>query len=163
MNIILIGFMGSGKSSLAELLSRKMHHKHIETDELVLAISKRKSIKDIFSLDGELQFRELEIKVAKKMSNINNCIISTGGGMVMNKICIDYLKKQGKVIYLETSFEEIERRLKDDDTRPLFSDKKRARELFMFRENLYSKYADIIVSTDGKSLEEVTNCIIKIL
>ncbi|MFH0772974.1 MAG: shikimate kinase [bacterium] len=161
MNIILIGFMGSGKSSVAHKLAQKLKCSHIETDLSILNKSGRKSIKEIFLLDGEIRFREMEIEVAKKMSAEKNVVISTGGGMVINKICIDYLKQNGKAIFLSTSFEEITRRLQGDDSRPLFVDRKAARKLFKFRKKLYEHYADIRVSTDNRSVDEIINIILK--
>ena len=81
--------------------------------------------------------------------------------MVINKLCIDYLKQNGLVIYLDTSFEEILMRLEGDNTRPLFENKQKAKKLFQFRKNLYKRYADIIVKTDKKSIGEITNLILK--
>jgi shikimate kinase len=161
MNIILIGFMGSGKSSVAQALSKAMNHVHIETDKQVLELSGRESINDIFLLDGENTFRELEICVAKKLKNTDHSVISTGGGMVINRLCIDYLKKNGKIVYLQTSFGEIEKRLKGDESRPLFKDIAKARKLFQFRQHLYGEYADVLVDTDLKSVDEITNIILK--
>jgi len=161
MNIILIGFMGSGKSSVAHLLAKKLNMSCKETDNLLLRQSGRKTIKEIFALDGEIRFRGLEIDQAKQLSKENNVVISTGGGMVINKICIDMLKQNGKVIFLSTSFKEIEKRLKGDVSRPLFADKAKALKLFQFRQHLYKEYADVIIRTDGKTIEEITNLIIK--
>ena len=161
MNIILIGFMGSGKSTIAHLLSKMLEFSHIETDELVLSRSQRKSITDIFALDGETRFRELEIAVAKSLISKKNTVISTGGGMVLNKICIDYLKENGTVIYLNTSFSEIEARLQGDDTRPLFRNRLNAQKLFQFRKALYSQYAQITVKTDSLSIDNIIKIILK--
>jgi len=161
MNIILIGFMGSGKSSVAAVLAQKLKCPHVETDELILKKSERKNVKELFSLDGEIRFREMEIDIAKKICAEKNTIISTGGGIVINKICIDYLKQHGTVIFLSTSFTEIVKRLHGDNSRPLFANKSFAQKLFQFREGLYKEYADIIISTDGKSMNEITNLIIK--
>lgn len=160
MKIILIGFMGAGKSTVAELLSQKMHLQIIEMDSLVLKKSKRKNIPEIFEKDGEIYFRQLEIAVAQELQNVDNVIISTGGGIVENKIILDLLRKNGIVIYLEASFLEIARRLKDDDTRPLFRNKKNAKQIYGFRKLLYEHYADFTVSTDNKTPEEISTRII---
>ena len=85
----------------------------------------------------------------------DECIISSGGGIVMNKINIDFLRKNGKIVFLKTSFSEIEKRLKDINDRPLFRDKKIARKLFTFRKRLYEEYADLIINTDKKSVEKI--------
>ena len=162
-NIILIGFMGSGKSSVAHELAHTLKLNIQESDALVLSKSRRKSINDIFSLDGEIRFREMEIEIAKKLSGTKNSVISTGGGMIINKISIDYLKKNGIVIFLDTSFGEITKRLKGDTTRPLFSNIIAAQKLFQLRKSLYQAYADNSIVTDGKSVSEITNLIIKII
>lgn len=161
MKIILIGFMGAGKTTVAQALSKKLKIKLIEMDDLILKKSKRKSINEIFTMDGERRFRELEIETAKKLINKDNVVISTGGGVVINKIILDYLKENGKVIFLKTSFFEILKRLKHASDRPLFKDKKLAKKLFNFRQKLYEEYADLIVKTDKKSVKEVTNEIIE--
>ena len=161
MNIILIGFMGSGKSSVAALLAQKIKWPIRETDELVKEQSGRKNIKELFLLDGEIRFRELEIEVAKQISVEKNIIISTGGGMVINKICLDYLKRDGRIIFLATSFGEIVSRLDGDSTRPLFQDRVAARKLFNFRKKLYQECADVTIQTDKKTVDTITNLIIK--
>lgn len=160
-NIVLIGFMGSGKSTVAGLLSQKLEKDLVETDMMVVARSGRNSIKDIFAMDGEIRFRELELKSAHDLSNRSGAVISTGGGMVINKLCMDYLKQNGVVIYLETQFDVIEKRLKGDNTRPLFSDLDKARKLFGFRKHLYEEYADIRITTDNQTAEEITNSIME--
>lgn len=156
MKFILIGFMGAGKTSIGKALANKLKLKMIEMDDLILKKSGRKSIEELFSKDGERQFREWEIEVAKDLQDRNNLIISTGGGVVMNRIILDYLRSNGKTIFLKTSFFEIEKRLKNDSSRPLFKDKNKARKLFSFRQSLYKEYADLIVFTDGKSVKKIT-------
>lgn len=155
MKIILIGFMGSGKTTVAKSLGEKLNLKVIEMDGLIIKKT-GKSINQIFSEDGEMRFRELEIQMAKSLAEKNKCIISTGGGVVMNKIILDYLKEKGKIIFLKTSFLEIKKRLKNINDRPLFKNNKSAEKLFVFRQKLYEEYADLIISTNGKSVEKIT-------
>lgn len=163
MKIILIGFMGAGKTSVAQLLSKKINLPYVEMDDLILKKSKKTTINKIFEKDGELRFRELEIAVSKDLANRENLIVSTGGGVVMNKINLDYLKKEGKICYLKTSFLKIRQRLEGDCSRPLFKDKKQAKKLFKFRQPLYEKYADIIIETNSKSITDVVNSLISYL
>src|SRR5438445_691819 len=120
MNIILIGFMGSGKTSVARMLEERTKMSFIEMDAIVVQASGRKTVNEIFERDGELRFRELEIETAKKVANNHDVIISTGGGVVMNKIIIDYFKKNGTIIFLDTPFKTIQQRLSGDTSRPLF-------------------------------------------
>jgi shikimate kinase len=163
MNIVLIGFMGSGKTVVAEKLSKKLKMEHIEMDELVLKKTGRKSINEIFDRDGETKFRELEIEVAKELSGKNNVVISTGGGIVFNKIILDYLRENGFVVSLRVSFAEAKRRLEKFHDRPLFRDIRMARKLYFFRKPLYREYSDVSVRTDGKTIEQVTNAILDLI
>lgn len=162
MNIIFIGFMGSGKSTVGKLLAQRQLREHIEMDDLILHRSGRSSISEIFAKDGEIRFRELEMEIAKEVSKKENSVISSGGGVVMNKINIDYLKMGGFVVCLKTSFRELEKRLKGDMTRPLFQNKEKARELYDVRSVLYETYADHVIKTDHRSIVEVVTSVINI-
>lgn len=155
MKIILIGFMGSGKTTTARQLAKELNCSLIEMDDLIVKKS-GKTINQIFKEEGEIRFRELEIETAKSLSEKDNSVISTGGGIILNKIILDYLGRNGKIIFLKTSFSEIEKRLKNDTARPLLKDKKAAKKLFVFRQRLYEEYADLVVNTDGKSVEKIT-------
>lgn len=156
-NIVLIGFMGSGKSSIHKPLAQKLGLRPIEIDDLILKKSNRKSVEEIFEKDGEQVFRELEIETAKDLKNQVDCVIATGGGVVQNKIILDYLKTNGTIVYLKTSFPEAEKRLaREGKTRPLFKNTKAAQKLYKLREPLYNAYSDIEVQTDGKNIEEIT-------
>jgi len=165
MKLILIGFMGSGKTTISKALGKKFNLEVIEMDDIVLKKSGRSSVSEIFDKDGERRFREIEIEVAKNLSSKNNCIISTGGGVIINKIIIDYLIQQGKVVFLKTSFEEIKKRLSKDDNinRPLFKDKKLMKKIFNFRQLLYEEYADLIINTDNKTVNEIVNYLANLL
>ena len=160
MNIVLIGFSGSGKTTVSKALSKKLKMKCFEMDDLVVAKSKRKSVNEIFQKDGETHFRELEIQVAKELAKQDNCIISTGGGVVVNKIILDYFKEKGIVVHLRTSFSEARRRLENTNDRPLQREVRKARKIYNFRKALYRQYADAYVRTDNKTVEEVRDEII---
>ena len=163
MNIILIGFMGSGKSSIAKKIAEKIGDEVIEMDDLIVERSGRKSVSEIFELDGEVRFREMEIELAKEISNKDGKVVSTGGGVIINKIILDYLRKNGKVVFLQTRFTEILARVGGVTGRPLFQDKKKAKILFDFREVLYKEYSDLSVATDNRSLDEVTESVLSML
>jgi shikimate kinase len=163
MNIILIGFMGAGKTSLAKILAKKLDFKAIDMDTFIVEKSGRKSDIEIFEKDGELAFREYEILVSNEIKDEQNCVITTGGGIVMNQVNIDYLKKNGKVVFLKNSFETSHKRVSEHKPRPLFKDPKKAKALFDLRLPLYTYYADVIVETDEKYLDEVADEVIKAL
>lgn len=153
--------MGSGKTVIAQILGKKMKRKVIDMDDVILSKSRRKTINEIFEKDGEIRFRELEIEAAKEIGNKKNVIISTGGGVVMNKIILDYLKNNGEAVYLETSFHECAKRLESFDDRPLFKNILAARKLYEFRRPLYDYYSDYMVNTNGKTLDQVVDEIIR--
>lgn len=153
--------MGSGKTTVGKLLGKKLNLKTIEIDEHVLKASKRKSINEIFEKDGELRFRELEIATAKKIGKKDNVVISPGGGVVMNKIILDYLREGGVVVYLETSFHEVEKRLASAHDRPLFKNPLAARKLYEYRGPLYDFLSEYMVITNGKTPEKVADEIIE--
>lgn len=158
--VILIGFMGSGKSTVGRLLSERLKLPFYETDELALAQSKRETVAEIFDKDGEVRFRAIERDVAEDLSNLTDCVISTGGGMGINTECISIIKGNiGKVIYLETSFEETTKRLSGDSTRPLFRDLEKAKELFILRAAKYLENCDITIKTDGVTPPEIVDMI----
>jgi len=156
MKIILIGFMGSGKSSVAKKLGPLLGLSVLEMDDHVLKRTNTKNMHEVFAKGGELLLRETEIAVAQEYALTDNCVISTGGGVVLNKIILDYLKKlNGKIVFLNATFQALADRMAGDVVRPLFKNIKEAESLYHFRQPLYLKYADQIVEVDNKSVEEV--------
>jgi len=152
MNIVLIGFMGSGKSSVAKALSLLLGFTIVEMDKLVCQRVGARNMHEVFALGGECLLRETEIALAKEYAEKTDQVVSTGGGVVLSPIIFDYLK-EAKVIFLNASFETIQERLKGDNTRPLFTDE--ARKLYDFRLPLYLHYADEIIDVDSQSAEEI--------
>jgi shikimate kinase len=154
--------MGSGKTTVANILAKKLDLKVIEMDQLILTKSGNKSIPEIFSLNGEEHFRDLETKTAEEISGLNNVVVSTGGGIVMKDRNLKYLEN-GVIFFLKTSFKVLEKRLFGNDIRPLFKNKIKAKRLFDLRKNIYKKWADHTVLTDKKSVKQVTDSLIKLL
>ncbi len=157
-NLVLIGFMGVGKGTIARALVRKSGMFGLDSDDLIESIENRK-VKTIFEEDGEEYFRAMEKKTAKWLSeNVTNTIISTGGGFFK----VDDLNKIGKVIYLKSSFEGIIKRLKAQpnakqkfDKRPLLKDMEKAKALFDERAGQYESKADIIINVENKSINSI--------
>lgn len=119
MNIILTGFMATGKSKIGKCLANILGFSFIDTDELI-EIKENKTINTIFSEYGEEYFRDLETEVAKDVSVFDNTVISTGGGMVLRKGNLLYLRNNGVVVNLSADFSVIEKRLSHaSSTRPL--------------------------------------------
>ena len=163
-NIILEGFMGSGKSTVSELISDKLELELIDTDEAIEEAEGRK-ISEIFEQDGEETFRDMETELMEMVisEHMRETVISLGGGLPVREKNRELLKRAGKVVYLRTSPETVYDRLKGDDTRPLLKSENplaRIKELQDERGKIYEEAADIIVDTDGKSPEEVANEII---
>ena len=160
-SIALIGFMATGKTSVGNALADQLgtEYKFIETDQIVIEDA-RKSIPEIFADDGEIKFREYEIAACKKVSTYNNVIISCGGGVVLNKINIDYLKLNCHIVLLNASAEEIYKRAMKDgqDTRPVIDKedpKAEIKRVLDFRKAFYEAAAEIIIETTGKKIEEI--------
>ena len=161
-NIVLIGFMGSGKSTVGKILARKLSRKVVDTDD-VIEKTAGMSIKEIFEKFGEAYFRELERKAVKKVSKLEGHIIITGGGVVLNRENMQNLRKRGIIVYLHADPEVIYERVKKTDKRPLLNVKnpiKRIKELLEFRKELYGEH-DIKVDTSRLTPEEVADEIIR--
>lgn len=155
MKIILIGFMGSGKTSVAKKLGHHFNVPILEMDDLVLKKTNKRNMHEVFAKGGETLLRETEIAIAKEYASCEKCIVSTGGGAVMNPIILENLRKNGIVIYLKASFESITKRLADDAERPLFKNKAEAESLYHLRQPLYAKHADITIDVDTKAVEDI--------
>jgi shikimate kinase len=149
--------MGVGKSTLSKMLAKELKTVCLDTDKIIENMESRK-IKEIFADEGEEYFRELEKKVALWLEkNVQNSIISTGGGFIHVK----NLKKIGTIIYLKSSYEGIIKRLKNHPQskkkfakRPLLQDKKRAKELFLSREEHYLECADFVIEIENYKNEK---------
>ncbi len=162
MNIILIGFMGSGKSIVGEHLSRLLQFSWVDMDHLVYQKTGTRTMHEVFALGGELLLRETEIAIVKEYATKQRCVLSTGGGVVLNKIILDYCKQAGgKVIFLHADFALLAKRLGKDRSRPLFQDLESARKTFDFRLPLYQQYADVVVEVAGKTPHEIALAILR--
>jgi shikimate kinase len=157
-NIILIGFMGVGKGTIARGLVKNSSMFAIDTDDLIESMENRK-IKKIFELEGEAYFRNLEKKTALWLEDsINDTIISTGGGFYKQ----ENIKNIGKVVYLKSSFQGILDRINESPNadkklkkRPLLNNLNEAVKLYDSRVSDYEKVSDIIIDVEKKPLEEI--------
>ena len=157
-NIILIGPMGSGKTSTGRILAKEMGYAFADTDE---EVTKRTgvSIAYIFDVEGEEGFRKRECLALKECLNDNNTILSTGGGIVLSKENRDLLQDRGTVIYLQTSIHSQLKRTASTNNRPLLQNKnpeETLEKLMLTRAPLYEEIADITIMTDNKSLQEMS-------
>lgn len=143
-NIILCGFMGSGKTTIGMELAKIMGRKFVDTDEL---IEKEQgiAIKAIFAAHGEDYFRELEFECCKKIADMKNCVVSTGGGALTFQRNVDVLKTGGKIIFLDADFDVICSRIGNSKNRPLFQDRAKAKALYDERKSKYLSASDFVV------------------
>ncbi|MBA7498515.1 MAG: AAA family ATPase [Clostridia bacterium] len=164
MNIVLTGFMGTGKSKIGKRLAERLGMSYLDTDELIEEREKD-SVPAIFKKRGEEYFRRLETKVVKEVALLDNFVISTGGGVVLREGNIRLLKKNALIVCLFASPEVILKRTKGDDNRPLLgvnNQKKRIEELLALRKPYYEK-ADFRVDTSALDSEGVVEEIIEFL
>jgi len=163
-NIVLIGFMGAGKTVLARHLSARLKRKVISTDEQIIE-REQKSIEDIFREDGEPYFREIEKAVVQEAAQKHNVIIDCGGGVILDPANISALKKTGVIFYLSATPSEIYRRIKDQTHRPLLhvDDPLRQIEDLLKQRACFYAQADHAISTDGKSPQMVCQDIIDVM
>jgi len=162
-NIALIGFMGVGKSAVGKSLATRLGKDFIELDQLIEQRA-GKSIAEIFSQNGEITFREYEIALTKEISTRENLVIACGGGLVLNKINIDRLRKNAVIVLLTAAKDVILKRTSRHTNRPLLNGTNKAKqieELLEYRQPFYNRAAEIIVDTSGLSTTAVAGKIIK--
>lgn len=160
-NIVLIGFMGSGKTAVGKALSRRLKRDFVDLDEVIVQ-SEGRAITEIFAQSGEAYFRQKEKARIKEFSLKSNLIISCGGGVVLVAENLENLKRGGTVIYLKAAPQVILARTRHSSHRPLLNvadPQKKIKKLLAAREPLYLQ-ADIIVDTTRKSVSEVVEEII---
>ena len=157
-NVILIGFMGCGKTTVGEALARKLNFDLLDVDSYI-EDKAGCSIKQIFADKGEEYFRQLETDTLKELnSRLSHTVISTGGGLPMRQANVDELRRMGRIIYLDVKPEEVVRRLAGDTTRPLLQGEnvdQRVRKLMGQRGPVYEAAADIIVPVTGIEIDEI--------
>lgn len=155
--IYLIGFMGSGKTTLGHILAKRLKTKFIDLDEWI-ELKEKRSIATLFQTDGEAYFRDLEYKALNAIKS--EAVIATGGGIIENTKALNYLKKQDTVFYLKTSFETCLKRIqapKERQKRPLARlDSNQLKARFNLRASLYTKVASATLQTDSQ-LKEILN------
>ncbi|WP_346706593.1 shikimate kinase [Merdimonas faecis] len=156
-NIVLIGFMGAGKTTVSDYLSTMFDMDIIEMDQEITD-REEMSISDIFATYGEEYFRDLETSLLVELQDRKNVIISCGGGTALRENNVAEMKKNGRVVLLTASPETIYERVKDSDDRPVLKGRKNVdgiAELMEQRREKYEAAADIVVQTDHKTVLQV--------
>ena len=159
MKIYLVGFMGAGKSTVGRLLAEKLGYEHIDIDKYIEQ-SEGCCIAQIFEKKGEEYFRNLESQKLRELSEKDNLVISTGGGLGAKLENMEFMKSQGTVVWLDVHIDTVFERCKDDDSRPLLKKGHEfVRELYEKRKSVYS-LANIHIDTNHKYPEVVVGDIL---
>lgn len=158
-NIVLIGFMGAGKSTVGALAAGELGFRLIDLDGLIVERA-GKSIRRVFSEDGETAFRDLESSTLHSLVGSSNTIIATGGGIVGREGNWEHMRRLGTIVYLRARWETLAQRIAGSSERPLADDLEKARLLFEKRRPLYESAA-LVIDTDGRTVESVVEELIR--
>lgn len=151
-NIVLIGFIASGKTSLARELARVLNRRQLDSDELIEA-RERRPVREIYEVYGEKVFRELEKEIIAEVSQLEDYIISTGGGVCLDPENIEALRENGRLILLEADIDSLRERI--DPTRPILKSGEDLEEMMKARRDSYHRAADLRVDTSHRSIEDI--------
>ena len=167
-NIVLIGFMGAGKTSVSQELAKLLDHQAIEMDELIAQRAGVSSVAEIIDLQGEKVFRDLEAKLASELGTKSGLVISTGGGIITRPENRDALIQGGShIVFLDCPFETARERLSKDKgpgrDRPLFRDLAKAHALFDSRLPIYREWATVTVSVVDRTPSELAQHIVDLI
>lgn len=158
--VYLIGFMGSGKSTVGRILAERLGAPFRDLDETVVGRAGR-SIPEVFALEGETGFRALETEALKDLADGPATVIACGGGVVLSPVNRDVLRGSGTVVYLTVTADEALRRIGDPGSRPvLAAAPSEAEALLATRHPLYAGVADVVVDTAGRTPGQVVDTII---
>lgn len=158
-NIILIGFMGAGKTTFGKWLAKRKSMDFLDTDEMIEKEQKT-SINEIFAAQGESFFRTLETELLERLleEGTDNVVLSAGGGLVMRECNRELVRRLGEVVYLRASVDTLCERLMGDTTRPLLAGgslREKIEGLMEKRASVYEAVAGRSIDTDELSLEEI--------
>ena len=160
-NIVLVGFMGTGKSTVGRVIAQKLGFHFIDTDDVIEQTSKAK-ISDIFAEHGEVYFRDLESQAVKSVALMKNQVVATGGGVVLRSSNIDLLRTGGPIFCLNATPKAIWDRVRSSQSRPLLRgpDPLKKIETLLDKRAPYYALADHQIETTGVSVDRVANEII---
>lgn len=162
MLVSLVGLPGSGKSTVGRQLARRLQRPFFDSDHV---IEERLGcgIRDFFEREGEARFRDIEESVLDELTQLPNAVVSTGGGAVTRPATRQRLRERGKVVYLNSAPEEIFRRLRHDQNRPLLQvadPLARLRDLYATRDPLYRETAHFVIETGRPTVATLVNMIV---
>jgi len=163
-NIVLVGFMGTGKSVVGRALAQRLRRPFIDVDELIEREAGR-PIRSIFAEEGEAAFRRVEGAAIQRVSQREGQIVATGGGALLDEGNVAALKRHGRLVWLKADPDIILQRIGDAESRPLLNvadPKARLAELLALRQATYAK-ADAAVETSGRSIEQVVEEVLRLM
>ena len=162
MNIVLTGFMATGKTEISKAISEISKYNLVDTDDMIVE-QEGITINEIFDKCGEEYFRKTETGIIDKLAELEPCIVSCGGGMAMREVNVEKMKKIGKVVLLTATPETIYSHVKDSTNRPLLNGNMNIpyiKKLMEERAPKYNAAADIVIETDGCAPSQVADKII---
>ena len=161
-NIVLIGMPGCGKSTVGVILAKTLGIGFVDTD-LIIQQRENRLLQDIIDTDGIEKFLDCESEAVKSL-DCSNCVVATGGSVVFRDECMNHLKENGKIFFLNVSLPEIKSRLDNINTRGVAADKSQTiDDIFNQRYPLYEKYADYILDLNNSNVEETVEKICNLL
>jgi len=164
MNVVLIGYRGTGKSTVGRVVATRLGRPIVSTDREIIRRA-GSSISDIVAAHGWDYFRDLESAVCQELAEQNNLVIDTGGGAILRQQNVDVLKRNGRLIWLTASVETIAARIGGDTQRPSLTGTKshveEIRDVLTERTPKYQAAADLTIATDGSSVDELATTILK--
>lgn len=164
-NIVLVGFMGCGKTTIGKKLARVNDYMFIDMDDEIVNRAGMK-ITEIFEKYGEAEFRKMETELCRELSNRRGCVIATGGGVIKNETNMELLKKNGVVLYLKASPEHIYNNIKNDRSRPLLNGGNKMQKIIDMMEErrpLYEERSDLTADITEMRSNEAVGFIMDIL
>lgn len=166
LNIIFIGFRGTGKTTIGKMIAQRLGKEFIDADEF-LERKQGKAIKDIFAEGGETLFREIEAQIIAELCLLDDRVIATGGGAILREENVRRLKKNGMIIFLDADVDTLYKRIREDaqthQKRPNLTNLNAYEEieyLLAYRRPLYDRVADFIVNTTQLSKNDAANKIL---
>lgn len=161
-NLVLVGFMGTGKTEVGRLLACSLNRRFLDTDQ-VLVERAGLPVAEIFQQYGEAYFRQLERELVAELAKQAGLVIATGGGIVLSRENVALLRRSSFVVWLDAELADLKERLAGDTTRPLLAGGVELAELYAGREHLYRAAAHVHVITTGKTPLMVADEILSLL
>ena len=163
MNIVLIGYRGTGKSTVGRLLAARLGRELVSTDAEIVKRAQR-TIPEIVAQQGWDYFRDLESDICRELASRDHLVIDTGGGAILRQQNVEALKKNGTVFWLTASVETIVKRIGGDNQRPSLTGTKsfvdEIQEVLQERTSKYQAAADHIIVTDGRSINQLMETVL---